>query len=209
VILAADRIRHIGVTKVPWPWVDSLASAKREAEFRFPMTLSTGTAELPALEFHVPVDDTHSLRVLYRTYDAAAEKHEAPDVYEIPWRLEDDDRMREAERLGWEDGHPGVTSQLLRLLRGDTSPWTGLPDGRANGVAHGAQEDYRSAACFDSATVSEERLLAYMPPPANSEPRSATTEFSMPHRGATSDEAGNGGMPSPNPSPKGRGIAGE
>jgi hypothetical protein len=175
-LLANDRIRHIGVTKVPWPWLDSLATAKLGAEFLFPVTLATGTEELPALEFHVPVDDTHTLRVLCRTYLPIATERPSTEAYEIPWRPEDDDRMDAAGARGGELGHQAILEELLGQL-GRTPPREAqLPsENRSNGVFRHEWGHHQSDAHLDSATVPQERLLAYMPPPTGSIVRGATT----------------------------------
>ena len=167
VLLAEEGIRHIGVSKVPWSWVDSLDAARANPEFVFPVLLVTGGASSPALEFHVPVDDSHTRRILYRCYREPGSALGATTIFEIPWLLEDDDAMYARQRRRDELGPSSFASQLLdqveRLTRGENVLTRDL--GSNNGVLHPKWGDGEGESGLASATVPKERLLKYMPPP--------------------------------------------
>jgi len=167
VLRAQGGSRHIGVSKVPWSWVDSLDAARADAGFLFPVLLVTGGASSAALEFHVPVDDSHTRRILYRYYPDPGDVLGSTTIFEIPWLLEDDDAMYAMERRRDEVGASSIASQLLdhvdRFMRGETV-LTG-DFGSRNGLFRPKLGDGRGESGLASATVPKERLLKYMPPP--------------------------------------------
>lgn len=157
----SDLVRHIGVTAVPENWVKSVQVGLADGDLLFPFYLRTCDGRVDSLEIHVPIDNTHTYRVLYRCYrrpDSRAAQ-DGVTVFDVPWQLEDDERLKDLRANEGLESYRALLAQAVEC---------GEPVDHSDPTLDPADIplDVR-AGCLGigSPSLSDERVRKFMPPP--------------------------------------------